>query len=150
MQEARDLLQDVAQTVNKTDKPPRHCKDLLDSGDGEDGVRVVHPYPGQPDRRVHVYCDQTTDGGGWTLFQRRTNTTVREDFYRTWIEYKMGFGNITGEFWLGLSPLHALASTGLQELRIDLEDWEAGQRVAKYGYFHVDGPDTMYRLQVGR
>ncbi|XP_050704570.1 microfibril-associated glycoprotein 4-like isoform X2 [Eriocheir sinensis] len=128
VQEARELLQEVRQVVRHYDNRPRHCKDLLDGGDSGKGLRHVYPFPGQPQRRAAVYCDQTTDGGGWTVFQRRTNLTVREDFNRTWRECDLGFGHLEGEFWLGLDLLHGLTSTALQELRIDMADWDDGKR----------------------
>jgi len=34
------------------------------------------------------------------VFQRRMNGT--EDFYRNWQNYRDGFGNLDGEFWLGI------------------------------------------------
>ena len=45
------------------------------------------------------------------------------DFYRGWTEYKRGFGNLTGEFWLGLDNLHSLTTSGKYKLRVDPEDF---------------------------
>ncbi|KAG0718599.1 Ficolin-1 [Chionoecetes opilio] len=150
IQEAKEVLKEVSVIVNKLESRPRHCKDLLDSGDTGSGLRLVYPYPGQPHHHVTVFCDHTVDGGGWTVFQRRTNDSIRQDFYRTWIEYKLGFGDIESDFWLGLDLLHVLTSTTLQRLRIDLADYEGGERWAKYGFFNVGSDETKYRLSVGR
>ncbi|KAG0710847.1 Fibrinogen C domain-containing protein 1 [Chionoecetes opilio] len=150
IQEAKEVLKEVSVMVNKFESRPRHCKDLLDSGDTGSGLRLVYPYPGQPHHHVTVFCDHTVDGGGWTVFQRRTNDSIRQDFNRTWIEYQLGFGNIETEFWMGLDLLHVLTSTTLHELRIDLADYEGGERWAMYGFFNVGSDETKYRLSIGR
>ena len=129
---------------------PRHCKDLLDLGDRGSGLRQVFPYPGRPHHHVDVFCQQAVDGGGWTVFQRRVNNTVRESFERNWTQYQAGFGDLKGEFWLGLDLLHQLTSMAPQELRIDLDDYEGEHRWAKYGTFEVGSADTNYTLTIGR
>ena len=69
-----------------------------------------------------VFCDQTTKGGGWTVFQKRLDGSV--NFYRGWADNKNGFGNLKGEFWLGLDKLYRLTKTK-NMLRVDLEDTKA-------------------------
>ena len=91
-----------------------------------------------------VYCDQDTEGGGWIVFQRRTDGSV--DFYRDWNDYKAGFGELEGEFWLGLDILHHLTSPLRSDLRIDLQDLERHKRFAKYSTFVVGSEASGYRL----
>ena len=44
---------------------PASCIDLYSQGSTEDGTYTIYPDPSSPG--VSVYCDQTTDGGGWML-----------------------------------------------------------------------------------
>ena len=123
---------------------------MLDAGDSGSGLRQVYPYHGRPYHPVTVFCDNTIDGGGWTVLQRRINNTVREDFFRSWQEYQEGFGDPEEEFWLGLDVLYELTSTISQKLRIDLDDYEGEHRWAKYRTFRVGSEDTNYNLTIGR
>ena len=94
-----------------------------------------------------VYCDMHTDGGGWTVFQRRQDGLV--DFYRGWDNYKPGLGQLTAEFWLGNDKIHRLTASRPSSLRVELEDWNDDRVYAKYGKFHIGDEQTLYRLEVG-
>ncbi|XP_045184083.2 angiopoietin-related protein 7-like [Mercenaria mercenaria] len=95
---------------------------------------------------LEVYCDQTTDGGGWLVFQRRQSGEV--DFYRNWTEYRNGFGDLNGDFWLGNEHLSILTAKGDHELRIDMEDFDGNKAYAKYSKFKVYPEEDKYKLEV--
>ena len=95
-----------------------------------------------------VRCDmETTPGRGWTLFQRRVDGS--EDFYRNWTDYKTGFGNLSGEFWLGLDKIHRLSASGQNVLRVDLETFEDEKAYAIYESFSVGNESEAYVLNIG-
>ena len=94
-----------------------------------------------------MFCDMDTDGGGWTVIQRRRDGSV--DFYRGWTQYKNGFGSLTDEFWLGNDNIHRLTASRNTKLRVDVEDWSGNKAYAKYGSFRVDDENNKYRLTVG-
>ena len=94
-----------------------------------------------------VFCDQTTAGGGWAVFQKRLNGSV--DFYRYWNDYKHGFGDLKSEFWLGLDKIHRLTSDNNSMLRVDLEDFEGNTAYAEYKMFGVMSEKDKYKLILG-
>ena len=90
----------------------------------------------------------SSPGKGWTMFQRRIDGS--EDFYRGWADYKNGFGNLTGEFWLGLDKIHRLTASGQNVLRVDLESFENEKRYAIFKTFLVGNETEDYILNVGQ
>jgi len=93
-----------------------------------------------------VYCDTTTDGGGWIVFQRRQDGSV--DFFRSWKEYKEGFGSPSSEFWWGLERLHAATHNKPRELRIDMEDFSGNKAYAHYTSFSIASESDKYAMTV--
>lgn len=98
-------------------------------------------------KKVIASCDLSTDSGGWTVIQRRMDGSV--NFYRNFSDYIEGFGNLSGEFWIGLDNLHKILQTAERfELRIDMEDWDDVKKFAKYSKFNVGEPEKDYSLTV--
>ena len=99
-------------------KCAEHCAELYQRGFTSSGVYRIAP---SPKVWFEVWCDQETDGGGWTVIQRRLNGEV--SFDRDWKTYKGnlpphtfenitfledGFGNIRGDYWVGLQNMYLM------------------------------------------
>ncbi|ALC40383.1 maker624 [Drosophila busckii] len=91
-----------------------------------------------------VPCDSKFAGEGWTVIQRRVDGSV--NFNRTWEEYRNGFGDLRGEFWLGLERLHLMTKFRPHELYIQLEDFKNETRYARYNNFSVGNEAQSYEL----
>ena len=123
---------------------PRNCYHAKLLGHSISGVYEIDPRDGLGS--FNVYCDMQTDGGGWTVFQRRQDGS--EDFYRNWADYKSGFGELYGEFWLGLDKIHRLTAGGVT-LRVDLTAPDTSKAFAEYGDFTVGNTKSMYVMYLG-
>ena len=103
---------------------------------------------------LQTYCDMDTDGGGWTVIQRRKDGSV--DFNQTWQKYKYGFGDLDADFWLGNEWIHRLTSSNKTELRIDIRQWTVNYRgfgswhvgYVNYANFSVGDSDSKFKLKV--
>ena len=92
------------------------------------------------------FCDAVSDGGGWLVVQRRKDGSV--DFDRTWVEYEEGFGDLDGEFWYGLRPLHCLTSQGQWQLRVDFTFSNGTKCYLFYNKFAVGPASNQYKLSI--
>uniref|UniRef100_A0A8B9HU05 Fibrinogen C-terminal domain-containing protein n=1 Tax=Astyanax mexicanus TaxID=7994 RepID=A0A8B9HU05_ASTMX len=123
---------------------PSDCSQELMNGVRESGVVEIFPR-GKEGKPVRVYCDMETDGGGWTVFQRRKDG--KTNFFRGWQEYSKGFGELEGEFWLGNELLHNLTMMTPMSMRVDLRSGSESVYAA-YSTFSVDTMKRHYTLRV--
>ncbi|XP_051568914.1 angiopoietin-4-like isoform X2 [Myxocyprinus asiaticus] len=123
----------------------RDCAEAYKFGHNTNGV--YHIYIGYMMEPTKVFCDMETSGGGWMLFQRRVNGSV--NFQRGWKDYKLGFGDPSGEHWLGNEAVHLITSQAQYSLRVELKDWENKDTYALYDKFQLASEKQQYRLSVG-
>ena len=123
---------------------PKNCGEIFKSGKKQNGVYTINP---DGLGNFQVWCDMKTDGGGWTVFQSRHNESV--DFYRVWQDYKNGFGDVHGNFWLGLEQIYRLTNSGANVLRVELMSWTNESGYAKYKSFYVASESNFYALKLG-
>jgi len=122
---------------------PEDCQSLLTAGITKSGEYTIWINGITP---TVVYCDMVSEGGGWTVFQRRMDGSV--NFYKTWDEYKRGFGNISGEFWLGLDAIHELTKNGDISLRVDMTAVTGTKYYERYLKFNIGSESINYKLYV--
>ena len=80
------------------------------------------------------------------VFQRRVDGSV--NFYRDWADYRAGFGNLNGEFWLGNDNLHLLTKNHNLKLKIELKSPGGEFAYADYDEFWLDEETNQYKLHV--
>lgn len=138
------LIQTIFTTIGLLYPFPRDCSQAMLNGDTTSGLYTIY-INGDKTQALEVYCDMTSDGGGWIVFLRRKNG--REDFYRNWKAYATGFGDRREEFWLGLDNLSKITAQGQYELRVDLQD-HGESAYAVYDRFSVGDAKSRYKLKV--
>ncbi|XP_069102876.1 ryncolin-1-like [Argopecten irradians] len=106
------------------------------------GVYRVTPTPGFS---FLVNCEMDSEGLPWTVIQNRQSADV--DFYRVWDQYKHGFGNISGNFWLGNDNIFILTRNSCA-LRIDMQSLNGTFGYAEYSHFQIANETERYKLSI--
>ncbi|XP_077510955.1 techylectin-5A-like [Amblyomma americanum] len=136
--------------INKFEFKPQHCGDILRAGGATSGVYTLfHDAAGPWGQRV--YCDMDTDGGGWTVIQRRGQYGNNAYyFYRNWTEYARGFGDPAQEYWIGNRALHALTSgKETMTLRVVLINSTKDSQAVDYESVGVGSEEELFEMKLG-
>ena len=127
--------------------PPEDCAEILSRDpSATNGIYQINVGSKRLQRLMEVFCDMETDGGGWTVFQRRMDGLL--NFYHDYQTYADGFGLLQHEFWLGNENIHQITSRMNYELRVELEDFSGETAHAQYTSFHVKSACDGYELFV--
>lgn len=128
------------------------CTDIKDSIGSvtktPSGLYVIFPegssYP------FEVICDMDFRGGGWTVLQKRIGGTV--DFQRPWCDYLDGFGDLLGEFWLGLKKIFYIVNQKDSSfmLHVALESEDDTLAYASYDNFWLEDEMRFFKIHLGR
>ncbi|GFS96895.1 techylectin-5B [Nephila pilipes] len=125
------------------------CADLQAQGTIKTGIYTIKPK--EATEAFLAYCDLETEGGGWTVLQRRGDfgDEFRQNFTQNWEMYKRGFGDPQREFWIGNDKIHYLSSQDDVKLRVELQDFDDNMAYAEYSRFKVEDESKQFKLSVG-
>ena len=82
----------------------------------------------------------------WKMLDGRVSDDV--DFNRGWEDYAAGFGNLSGNFWMGLRKMHQMTLNDDMELQIELETFDGNIYTVNCGEFSVGSEDDDFVLEV--
>jgi len=85
---------------------------------------------------------------GWIIIHQHLGYTF--DWNLTWADYKVGFGSIDADFWLGLERIHLLTICQPHRLRVEVQQRRSNLWFsAEYWSFRIgDELNDKYRLEV--
>nr|XP_020010379.1 angiopoietin-related protein 5 [Castor canadensis] len=112
------------------------------------GLYIIYPegssYP------FEVMCDMDFRGGGWTVIQKRIDGVI--DFQRLWCDYLDGFGDLLGEFWLGLKKIFYIVNQKNASfvLYVTLKSEDDTFAYASYHNFWLEDETRFFKMHLGR
>ncbi|XP_061195735.1 ficolin-1-like [Saccostrea echinata] len=128
---------------------PIDCLDIYKNGQRITGVYKIYPSK-DFNKPVQVKCNMDIQGGGWTTIQFRSRDNPPVDFKATWDEYKKGFGDVQGNYWLGNDLIHQLTTVYNSSLYITMKKTDGHVYHAQYSSFSISNETDGYRLSLGK
>ncbi|XP_065357192.1 fibroleukin-like [Calliphora vicina] len=139
-----DQLPEFKKEHCQPDSEPTDCKSATKCTQKSGYYKIY--LPGNKAKEIMVFCDMEIAGGNWMHILRRIDGS--ENFTRPWSDYVNGFGNVEGEYWIGLDNLHALTNNnGRQLLYVYLEVSPGVSSYAVYDNFLVGDATEIYKLK---
>ena len=97
-----------------------------------------------------IFCDNSSIGSTQIMYKKE-RATSNLMFNKNWHNYKMGFGDLKGNFWLGLDKLNCLTQYFKMNLTIEMYINSTDEKYyVVYGGFGVGNESTNYKLSLGR
>ena len=119
----------------------RDCKDWYNVGARASGVYQVN-WLGRI--MMNVRCNMEVDGGGWIVFQRQFYPLL--EFNRIWTAFKSGFGDVSGQFWLGNDLIHEMTTSKNHYVLMYARMVDGTEVISKYGSFYIENESELYRM----
>ena len=130
------------------------CDELQKFGQTESGLYEVktsvplYKYSNKSTEEFQrVSCEMSLFGGGWTVVQQNLDGFPTT---KSWLDYKFGFGDLSGTFWLGNEALHRLTQNKNTELLVQLEGKNDKKYFALFKEFWIDGEKDSYKLKIAK
>ena len=82
----------------------------------------------------------------WIVVQQRLDQTTH--FNRPWSAYKSGFGNSSGNYWMGLGKLYQLTNIGSYMVRFEMLLVTGSWLSAEYDTFRIENEAMNYTNHV--
>lgn len=126
-------------SLSNADYKVESCEAWKNIGFDSDGV-----YPIMVDGATkNLYCEMESYGGTWLVVQRRNGNG--ENFNRPWRAFKIGFGDLNDEFWLGNKFLYQLTRKPT-DILVFAEDENGNQGVGIYSNFSIGSSKENYQV----
>eukprot|EP00111_Clytia_hemisphaerica_P010044 TCONS_00029357-protein len=119
------------------------CIDWYRMGHREDGVYEVYLLAKYKRR---VYCLMTGSGGGWMAFQRRFDGSV-QFFGRNWEDFKNGFGDSDGEYYLGNELLHLLTTSESHDYMVQAHAKDGSRKRKNIHNVRIESEEENYKIE---